>query len=110
MGSTATYSLSALRECRKMIRKVHWSARKKGDHIVCCGEVRDFYAKCQALLNNFLFDPDCSPAWDYLLMVTGQKATKKELDVQLKVCKQFAVYQLDMIEKGIADGVLNSKP
>ena len=43
-------------------------------------------------------------------MVTGQKATKKELDVQLKACKQFAVYQLDMIDKGIEDRVLNSKP
>ena len=38
-------------------------------------------------------------------MVTGQKVTKKELDVQLKVCKKFAVYQLDMIDKGIADGL-----
>jgi len=110
MSNTATYSLSALQECRKMIRKTHWSARKKRDHIVCCGEVRDLYAKCQVLLNSFLFSPDYSPACDYLLMVTGQKATKKELDVQLKACKQFAVYQLDMIDKGIADGVLNSKP
>lgn len=55
MSNTATYSLRALRECRKMIRKVHWSARKKGDHIVCCSEVRDLYAKCQVLLNSFLF-------------------------------------------------------
>ena len=53
-----------------------------------------------------LFDPDMSPAKDYLDMVKDKKVTKRRLDIQLRNCKRFLLYQFDEIEKDIADASL----
>lgn len=48
------------------------------------------------------FDPDMSPAKDYLDMVKGKKVTKRQLDIQLRNCKQYLLYQFDELEKSVA--------
>lgn len=43
-----------------------------------------------------------SPAKDYLDMVKGKKATKRQLDIQLRNCKRYLLYQYDELEKSVA--------
>ena len=80
--------------------------RRKDEHMTRCCEVRELYAKCQVNLGCVLFDPDMSPAKDYLDMVKDKKVTKRRLDIQLRNCKHFLLYQFDEIEKDIADASL----
>lgn len=60
----ATYSLSALKQCKELIRKNRWSTRLKAEHNSRCAEV------------NVLFQPDLSPAYDYQQMVLSKSCTK----------------------------------
>ena len=92
----ATYSLSALKQCKELIRKNRWSTRLKAEHNSRCAEVnvlftlkyfRDEYEAhikekrcpahhCQKLLNYVMFQPDLSPAYDYQQMVLSKSCTK----------------------------------
>lgn len=100
------YSTMALQNCYRALRSARWSVRRKDEHITRCCEVRELYAKCQVYLGCILFDPDMSPAKDYLDMVKDKKVTKRRLDIQLRNCKRFLLYQFDEIEKDIADASL----
>lgn len=81
----ATYSLSALKQCKELIRKNRWSTRLKAEHNSRCAEVNVLFASCQKLLNYVMFQPDLSPAYDYQQMVLSKSCTKKQLDNQLRV-------------------------
>lgn len=72
----ATYSLSALKQCKKLIRKNRWSTRLKAEHNSRCAEVNVLFASCQKLLNYVMFQPDLSPAYDYQQMVLSKSCTK----------------------------------
>lgn len=100
------YSTTALQNCYRALRSARWSVRRKDEHMTRCCEVRELYAMCQVNLGCILFDPDMSPAKDYLDMVKDKKVTKRRLDIQLKNCKRFLLYQFDEIEKDIADASL----
>jgi hypothetical protein len=100
------YSTTALQNCYRALRSARWSVRRKDEHMTRCCEVRELYAKCQVNLGCVLFDPDISPAKDYLDMVKDKKVTKRRLDIQLRNCKRFLLYQFDEIEKDIADASL----
>lgn len=54
----ATYSLSALKQCKELIRKNRWSTRLKAEHNSRCAEVNVLFASCQKLLNYVMFQPD----------------------------------------------------
>lgn len=56
----ASYSLSAIAQCKELIRKAHWSTRLKAEHKSRCAEVNTLFASCQTLLNCILFQPDLS--------------------------------------------------
>lgn len=99
-------STTALQNCYRALRSARWSVRRKDEHMTRCCEVRELYAKCQVNLGCVLFDPDMSPAKDYLDMVKDKKVTKRRLDIQLRNCKRFLLYQFDEIEKDIADASL----
>lgn len=99
----ATYSLSALKQCKEFIRKNRWSTRLKAEHNSRCAEVNVLFASCQKLLNYVMFQPDLSPAYDYHQMVSSKKCTKKQLDNQLRVCHSYAETQISLIEKDILD-------
>ena len=73
----ATYSLSALKQCKEFIRKNRWSTRLKAEHNSRCAEVNVLFASCQKLLNYVMFQPDLSPAYDYQQMVLSKNCTKK---------------------------------
>ena len=96
------YSTTALQNCYRALRSARWSVRRKDEHMTRCCEVRELYAKCQVNLGCVLFDPDMSPAKDYLDMVKGKKVTKRQLDIQLRNCKQYLLYQFDELEKSVA--------
>ena len=100
------YSTTALQNCYRALRSARWSVRRKDEHMTRCCEVRELYAKCQVNLGCVLFGPDMSPAKDYLDMVKDKKVTKRRLDIQLRNCKRFLLYQFDEIEKDIADASL----
>ena len=100
----ATYSISALKQCKELIRKNRWSTRLKDEHNSRCAEVNVLFASCQKLLNYVMFQPDLSPAYDYQQMVSSKKCTKKQLDNQLRVCRSFAERQIALIEDAICDG------
>lgn len=106
----ATYSISALKQCKELIRKNRWSTRLKDEHNSRCAEVNVLFASCQKLLNYVMFQPDLSPAYDYQQMVSSKKCTKKQLDSQLRVCRSFAESQISYIEDAIRDGSVNSIP
>lgn len=106
----ASYSLSAIAQCKELIRKAHWSTRLKAEHKSRCAEVNTLFASCQTLLNCILFQPDLSPAYDYQKMVLSKNCTKIQLDNQLRVCRAFAETQISLIEKDIRDGSVNSVP
>lgn len=72
----ATYSLSALKQCKELIRKNRWSTRLKAEHNSRCAEVNVLFASCQKLLNYVMFQPDLSPAYDYQQMVLSKSCTK----------------------------------
>lgn len=72
----ATYSLSALKQCKEPIRKKRWSTRLKAEHNSRCAEVNVLFASCQKLLNYVMFQPDLSPAYDYQQMVLSKSCTK----------------------------------
>lgn len=93
---------TALQNCYRALRSARWSVRRKDEHMTRCCEVRELYAKCQVNLGCVLFDPDMSPAKDYLDMVKGKKATKRQLDIQLRNCKRYLLYQFDELEKSVA--------
>lgn len=93
------YNTTALRNCYRALCSARWSVRRKNEHVTRCCEVRELYAKCQVNLDCILFDPDISPAKDYLDMVKDKKVTKRQLDNQLRNCKRFLLYQFDEIEK-----------
>ena len=76
----ATYSLSALKQCKELIRKNRWSTRLKAEHNSRCAEVNVLFASCQKLLNYVMFQPDLSPAYDYQQMVLSKNCTKKQLE------------------------------
>lgn len=94
----ATYSLSALKQCKELIRKNRWSTRLKAEHNSRCAEVNVLFASCQKLLNYVMFQPDLSPAYDYQQMVLSKSCTKKQLDNQLRVCHAYAERQITLIE------------
>jgi hypothetical protein len=71
-----TYSLSALKQCKELIRKNRWSTRLKAEHNSRCAEVNVLFASCQKLLNYVMFQPDLSPAYDYQQMVLSKSCTK----------------------------------
>lgn len=112
------YSTTALQNCYRALRSARWSVRRKDEHMTRCCEVRELYAKCQLTpptvetvgfpglhfvnLGCVLFDPDMSPAKDYLDMVKGKKVTKRQLDIQLRNCKRYLLYQFDELEKSVA--------
>lgn len=100
----ATYSISALKQCKELIRKNRCSTRLKDEHNSRCAEVNVLFASCQKLLNYVMFQPDLSPAYDYQQMVSSKKCTKKQLDNQLRVCRSFAERQIALIEDAICDG------
>lgn len=75
------YSTTALQNCYRALRSARWSVRRKDEHMTRCCEVRELYAKCQVNLGCVLFDPDMSPAKDYLDMVKDKKVTKRRLDI-----------------------------
>ena len=102
----ATYSISALKQCKELIRKNRWSTRLKAR----CAEVNVLFASCQNLLNYVMFQPDLSPAYDYQQMVSSNKCTKKQLDNQLQVCRLFAESQISCIEEAIRDGSVSIIP
>ena len=104
----ATYSLSALKQCKEFIRKNRWSTRLKAEHNSRCAEVNVLFASCQKLLNYVMFQPDLSPAYDYHQMVSSKKCTKKQLDNQLRVCHSYAETQISLIEKDILAGSVDS--
>ena len=93
------YSTTALQNCYRALRSGRWSVRRKDEHMTRCCEVRELYAKCQVNLGCVLFNPDMSPAKDYLDMVKGKKVTKRQLDIQLRNCKRYLLYQFDELEK-----------
>ena len=72
----ATYSLSALKQCKELIRKNRWSTRLKAEHNSRCAEINVLFASCQKLLNYVMFQPDLSPAYDYQQMVLSKSCTK----------------------------------
>ena len=72
----ATYSISALKQCKELIRKSRWSTRLKAEHNSRCAEVNVLFASCQNLLNYVMFQPDLSPAYDYQQMVSSNNARK----------------------------------
>lgn len=74
----ATYSLSALKQCKEFIRKNRWSTRLKAEHNSRCAEVNVLFASCQ------------------------------KLDNQLRVCHSYAETQISLIEKDILDGSVDS--
>ena len=104
----ATYSISALKQCKELIRKSRWSTRLKAEHNSRSAEV--LFASCQNLLNYVMFQPDLSPAYDYQQMVSSNKCTKKQLDNQLRVCRLFAESQISCIEEAIRDGSVSIIP
>lgn len=106
----ATYSLSALKQCKKLIRRNRWSTRLKAEHNSRCAEVNVLFASCQKLLNHVMFQPNLSPAYDCQQMVSSKKCTKKQLDNQLRVCRSFAESQISYIEDAIRDGSVNCIP
>lgn len=106
----ATYSLSALKQCKELIRKNRWSTRLKAEHNSLCAEVNVLFASCQKLLNYVMFQPNLSPAYDYQQMVSSKECTKKQLGNQLRVCRSFAESQISYIEDAIRDGSVNSFP
>ena len=106
----ATYSLSTLKQCKELIRKIRWSTRLKAEHNSRCADVNVLFASCQKLLNYVMFQPDLSPAYDYQQMVFSTKCTKKQLDNQLRVCRSFAESQISYIEDAIRDGSVNCIP
>ena len=106
----ATYSLSALKQCKELIRKNRWSTRLKAEHNSRCAEVNVLFASCQKLLNYVMFQPDLSPAYDYHQMVFSKKCTKKQLDNQLRVCHAYAEIQISLIEDAICDGSVDIVP
>ena len=100
----ASYSLEAIAQCKKLIRKARWSARLKSEHKTRCAEVNALFASCQKLLNCVLFQPEWSPAFDYQQMVLSKSYTKIQLDNQLRICRTFADTQISFIEDAIHDG------
>ena len=54
----ATYSISALKQCKELIRKSRWSTRLKAEHNSRCAEVNVLFASCQNLLNYVMFQPE----------------------------------------------------
>lgn len=84
----ATYSISALKQCKELIRKSRWSTRLKDEHNSRCAEVNVLFASCQKLLNYVMFQPDN----------------------QLRVCRLFAESQISYIEDAIRDGSVNCIP
>lgn len=106
----ATYSLTALKRCKELIRKSRWSTRVKAEHNSRCAEVNALFASCQKLLNYVMFQPDFSPAYDYHQMLSSKKCTKKQLDNQLRVCHAYAETQISLIEDAICDGSVDIVP
>lgn len=106
----ATYCLSALKQCKELIRKSRWSTRLKAEHNSRCAEVNVLFASCQKLLNYVMFQPDFSPAYDYHQMVSSKKCTKKQLDNQLRVFHAYAETQISLIEDAICDGSVDIVP
>ena len=102
----ATYSISALKQCKELIRKSRWSTRLKAEHNSRCAEVNVLFASCQNLLNYVMFQPDLSPAYDYQQIVSSNKCTKN----QLQVCRLFAESQISCIEEAIRDGSVSIIP
>ena len=96
------YSTTALQNCYRALRSARWSVRRKDEHMTRCCEVRELYAKCQVNLRCVLFDPNMSPAKDYLDMVKGKKVTKRQLDIQQRNSKRYLLYQFDELEKSVA--------
>lgn len=99
----ASYSLEAIAQCKKLIKKSRWSTRLKSEHNSRCAEVNALFASCQKLLNCVLFQPDLSPAYDYQQMVVSKSYTKTQLDNQLRICRAFADIQISLIEDSIRD-------
>lgn len=106
----ACYSLSSIKECQKRVRQFSWSTRYKGEHYSRCIRVRDLYVYCQYELKSFLFDPDYSPARDYIDMLNADSCTKKELDQQLCLCRYYLEDQLDMILRAIDRHEVDANP
>lgn len=106
----ASYSLTAIEQCKQLIRNARWSARLKSEHNSRCAEVNSLFASCQTLLNCILFQPDLSPAADYIQMVLSKSYTKKQLDNQLRVCHAYAERQITLIEDAICDGSVDGAP
>lgn len=103
----ASYRLEAIAQCKKLIQKSRWSTQKKSEHNSRCAEVNSLFASCQKLLNCVLFQPDLSPAYDYMQMVLSKSCTKAQLDNQLHVCRAFVNAQIALIEDAIRDGSAN---
>jgi hypothetical protein len=65
---------------------------------------------CQYELKSFLFDPDYSPARDYIDMLNADSCTKKELDQQLRLCRYYLENRLDMILRAIERHEVDANP
>lgn len=104
------YSTTALQNCYRALRSARWSVRRKDEHMTRCCEVRELYAKCQVNLGCVLFDPDMSPAKDYLDMVKGKKVTKRQLDIQLRNCKRYLLYNSMSSKKALRAFPLKKHP
>lgn len=83
------YSTMALQNCYRALRSARWSVRRKDEHMTRCCEVRELYAKCQVNLGCVLFDPDMSPAKDYLDMVKDKKGDQKTVRHPIKKLQAF---------------------
>lgn len=63
----ASYSLEAIAQCKKLIKKARWSVRLKSEHNSRCAEVNSLFASCQKLLNCVLFQPEDTVYVEYIL-------------------------------------------
>lgn len=106
----ATYSISALKQCKELIRKSRWSTRLKAEHNSRCAEVNVLFASCQNLLNYVMFQPDLSPAYDYQQMVSSNKWHEKAAGQSAACSRLFAESQISCIEEAIRDGSVSIIP
>lgn len=106
-GDVATYSYKALDDCANAVKAMRWSVDKRAEHFSKCFEVQKLFEFCFEKTDCLLFDPDFSPWHDYIKSVK-QKASKKELDKNLRDCYRFVCNELNGILTMMRSGEVHS--
>lgn len=104
----ATYSYTAIKECRKKVLMTATTVRVKNQHPWKCYEIEKLFDECYDRTGCMNFDTRYG-VWDeYRKLVNTKGSTKKEMDRALKACCRFLLRELDAIKKMMDDGEVNA--